>query len=83
MNHISSGSSGNRVMVPDPSRSIACFTRRIVVVVVATGETVGDRSLVLLGQDGHSQYEILAKMNFRAVTVKVVSMMSQGKRMYC
>ena len=40
MNHISSGSSGNRVMVPDPSRSIACFTRRIVGVVVMTGKTV-------------------------------------------
>ena len=43
MNHISSGSSGSRVTVPDPSRSIACFTRRIVVIVVVTGETAGMR----------------------------------------
>ena len=38
MNHMSSGSSGNKVIVPDPSRSIACFTRRIV---VKKGEMVG------------------------------------------
>ena len=40
MNHISSGSSGKRVMVPDPSRSMACFTRRITIGAIMTGETV-------------------------------------------
>lgn len=40
---MSSGSSGKRVMVPDPSRSIACLTRRIVVVLQGDGGEVCPR----------------------------------------
>lgn len=51
VNHISSESSGKRVMVPEPSRSIACLIRRILLEMVLEGETVG-RSVVVEGDRG-------------------------------